>query len=423
MQKRLIQATATALLFATCVVPVYAHGNENKGGRGNEKAHNSSESEHGDRGLHLGWFKFGGSVSVGADAEADATCIANAKTAKKNAMTLAQDAYNDALAVARTAYLNAEASATQTRSAARLSARTTFLASDKGFAAWSAYLSARRAANTSWNQTVRAAKATWDSAKAAARSTMETAKAKAIADLQAAEAACSTSNPSSTDTTAPSAVTNLSLSGVTASAVTLSWTAPGDDGALGTATSYDVRYATSPITAANFASATVVTGEPAPAVAGTSQSMTVSGLGAGTTYYFALKTTDNATNVSAISNVPGITTISGDTVAPAAVTDLSLSGVTASAVTLNWSAPGDDNNVGIASSYDVRYSTSAITAANFGAATAATGEPVPGVAGTVQSMTVSGLNANTTYFFALKATDDASNVAAISNVASVQTAP
>jgi uncharacterized Zn finger protein len=49
----------------------------------------------------------------------------------------------------------------------------------------------------------------------------------------------------------------------------LTWTAPGDDGNSGTATSYDVRYSNSGvITEANWSSATTVTGEPTPSVAG-----------------------------------------------------------------------------------------------------------------------------------------------------------
>src|SRR5690242_17292972 len=38
---------------------------------------------------------------------------------------------------------------------------------------------------------------------------------------------------------------------------------------------------------------------------------------------------------------------------------------TATAATLTWTAPGDDANTGQASSYDLRYSTSPITASNF----------------------------------------------------------
>ena len=66
----------------------------------------------------------------------------------------------------------------------------------------------------------------------------------------------------------------------------------------------------------NWASATQVTGEPTPAAAGTNQSMVVSGLSAGTTYYFAIKTSDEMPNTSAISNSPSGTTTSSGGITP-----------------------------------------------------------------------------------------------------------
>lgn len=89
---------------------------------------------------------------------------------------------------------------------------------------------------------------------------------------------------------------------VATASVRLRWTAPGDDGAAGRATAYDLRYSTSPITAANFAQATLVNGEPAPAVAGSAESFTVYGLSDGVTYFFAIRTQDDAGNWSQVSN-------------------------------------------------------------------------------------------------------------------------
>ena len=104
--------------------------------------------------------------------------------------------------------------------------------------------------------------------------------------------------------------------------VTLRWTAVGDDSLTGTAASYQIRYSTAPITAANFASATAVTGVPVPAVAGTAQSVVVRSLSRQVTYYFALRTADDSGNVSALSNVPSTTTT--DTLAPAAIRTLAV---------------------------------------------------------------------------------------------------
>jgi hypothetical protein len=100
--------------------------------------------------------------------------------------------------------------------------------------------------------------------------------------------------------------------------VTLTWTAPGDDGQSGTASTYDLRYFNLPITETNFTLSTAVTGEPTPAAAGTTQSCMVTGLNYGTTYYFALKTADERGNWSLISNIavrtPAVPTGVGDEV-------------------------------------------------------------------------------------------------------------
>jgi len=119
---------------------------------------------------------------------------------------------------------------------------------------------------------------------------------------------------------APSAIAGLSVDNITGSSVRLNWIAPGDDGSTGTADAYDIRYSTSPITESNWDNATQATGEPAPLVAGTSQSFVVSGLSMETTYYFAIKTADEVPNWSGLSNVVNATTI--DDVPPAAINDL-----------------------------------------------------------------------------------------------------
>ncbi|MFD2612283.1 chondroitinase-B domain-containing protein [Paenibacillus gansuensis] len=118
-------------------------------------------------------------------------------------------------------------------------------------------------------------------------------------------------NAPSSDTSAPSAITNLAAGNPTSSSVQLSWTAPGDDGNTGTASSYDVRYSLAPITDSNFSSASQAANEPAPLVSGTNQTFTVSGLNASTTYYFAIQTKDEAGNASAVSNSVSATSAAG----------------------------------------------------------------------------------------------------------------
>jgi hypothetical protein len=123
------------------------------------------------------------------------------------------------------------------------------------------------------------------------------------------------------DVVPPAAIVNLAASMISDHTVHLTWTSPGDDGTIGVAAAYDVRYSTLPITDLNFASATPVTGVPAPAYAGTAQGVDVTGLTAGTTYYFAIKTRDEANNWSPVAVLLAPTTAL-DGVSPAKVGDL-----------------------------------------------------------------------------------------------------
>ena len=110
------------------------------------------------------------------------------------------------------------------------------------------------------------------------------------------------------DFTAPGVVSDLVVTDVITGAVTLSWTAPGDDGMAGTAASYDLRYYTEPITATNWVSAIQVVSQTVPVAAGMTQTATVDDLLSGT-LYFAVRATDEFGNVDDISNSPGATVV------------------------------------------------------------------------------------------------------------------
>jgi parallel beta-helix repeat protein len=225
--------------------------------------------------------------------------------------------------------------------------------------------------------------------------------------------------PPEEDTTPPAAVTDLAATSPTTSSIVLTWTAPGDDGSIGRATTYDIRYlaGTIPITNANWGVAVQATGEPSPSVAGNAESFTITGLSAGVQYYFALKTADEVPNWSGISNSPTATLPIEDTTPPAAVTDLAATSPTTSSIVLTWTAPGDDGSIGRATTYDIRYlaGTIPITNANWGVAVQATGEPSPSVAGNAESFTITGLSAGVQYYFALKTADEVPNWSGISN--------
>lgn len=107
-----------------------------------------------------------------------------------------------------------------------------------------------------------------------------------------------------------------------------------------------------------------------------------------------------------------------DTTAPAAVSNLAVSGTNATTASLTWTSPGDDASSGTATSYDIRYSTSNITEGNWSSATQVSGEPTPSITGSSESMTVTGLSQSTTYYFAIKTFDEVPNESSLSNVPS-----
>lgn len=244
-------------------------------------------------------------------------------------------------------------------------------------------------------------------------------------------------NTPETDVTRPAGVTNLSHASASDSTTHLLWTSPGDDSTTCTgtqqATAYDLRYSTSRLFQSNFnaAARAVVTWDGrtvygdasfafVPSPCGSNEEIIVAGLTPGTKHYFALKTADEAGNWSALSNLDSVTTTGGDTQRPAPTTSLVATATSTTSIRLTWRSVGDDSLSGTPASYTVKRSTSTIAEGNFAAATTVT-PPSAVVAGTAVTLDVTSLSAGTTYYFAIKTTDDASNASAISNVASCAT--
>jgi FtsP/CotA-like multicopper oxidase with cupredoxin domain len=151
---------------------------------------------------------------------------------------------------------------------------------------------------------------------------------------------------------------------VTSTGLTLNWAAP-----TGGAASYNVDVSTTlAFTAGTFTTTNVV--------GATTQA--VSGLSPNTTYYFRV------TAVNATGNSVAASPVRTQVTAPAAATSPAVTAgtVTATGLTLTWTAP-----VGGANSYTVQRSTNGTTWTNATAAITPTGA------------VVSGLAANTTYFF------------------------
>ncbi|MFI5303297.1 MAG: hypothetical protein ACHQYP_00755 [Nitrospiria bacterium] len=126
------------------------------------------------------------------------------------------------------------------------------------------------------------------------------------------------------DYSPPSSIADLSLvgNGIKNSSVLLTWTAPGDDGPIGTAMQYDIRYSEFQIVEdgavsdsnrqIGFDQANQAPNSLAPGPAGTHESFIVTGLDSNTVYYFAIKAIDKASNYATIStclNCPGHTAL------------------------------------------------------------------------------------------------------------------
>jgi hypothetical protein len=223
-------------------------------------------------------------------------------------------------------------------------------------------------------------------------------------------------NGNTADTTPPSAVTDLRTESPTINSIALVWTAPGDDGDSGTAAGYDIRYSTEFITDLNWETAVQVDDEPAPKACGEIETLRITNLDAGTTYYFALTVSDEVPNPSGLSNCVCDST-GQETTAPADITDLYAQHASATSFLLTWTAPGDDGANGTASTYDVRYSTEPITEQNWESTTRVADVHPPPPAGTPDSLLVSGLTAQTNYLFAVRTADEVPNWSGISNEA------
>jgi len=177
------------------------------------------------------------------------------------------------------------------------------------------------------------------------------------------------------DTTPPSTIENLAAGSPTTNSITMTWTAPGDDGITGTASQYDIRYSLSRIDNSNWASATQVTGEPLPKAFGRPEAFIVSGLSPSKLYHFAIKTGDEVPNWSGLSNLAGATTLTlpsvryiNGTVNSSALSQDPLAGVkitTGSLTTYTDSNGKYSFTVGsgsydLTATYDIRYYTGSL---------------------------------------------------------------
>lgn len=181
-------------------------------------------------------------------------------------------------------------------------------------------------------------------------------------------------NPNA-DTQAPTAASNLAVTGATSNSISLSWTAATDNVAV---TSYAIYMNGALKTSASGVSATIT------------------GLSASTTYSFYVVAKDAAVNSSPASNtVNGATTmVIPDTQNPTAPSNLIVSGSSSSTVSLSWTASSD--NIGV-SNYEI-YVNAVLKASTSGV-----------------SAIVNGLTPATAHSFYVIAKDAAGNSSASSN--------
>jgi hypothetical protein len=225
--------------------------------------------------------------------------------------------------------------------------------------------------------------------------------------------------PPESDDIPPATITDLALASRDSSAVVLRWTAPGDDGSVGVAWRYDLRHSESPITPESWSSSSQVGGEPTPGFPGWQQVFEVIHLQEGRTYYFAIRTFDDHSNVSPISNVLEVVPGSGrDTDPPSAISDLAAETGGKGSVRLTWTAPGNDGVEGTAWGYEIRYSPTPLDPSNFRTGRAVLQSPIPHPSGTRESFEITELEAGTVYYFGIRAWDEASNASPVSNFVS-----
>jgi chitodextrinase len=195
-----------------------------------------------------------------------------------------------------------------------------------------------------------------------------TVKAKdAAGNVSVASTALSVTTPDAPDSQAPTTPTGLSVINVTATGLTLNWTASTDNAGV---TGYDVYQ--NGVLQGSYVTTTA----------------NITGLSSGVTYLFTVKAKDAAGNISAFSAPLSVTTL--DILPPTIPTGLTASNITDTKVTLNWIASTD--NIGVIG-YDVFKDTVKINLS-----------PVPST-----SFAVTGLSPLTAYTFKVIAKDATGN--------------
>lgn len=108
----------------------------------------------------------------------------------------------------------------------------------------------------------------------------------------------------------PASIVDLAVANAGSSSVQLTWSAPGADGYVEPATSYDMRIANYNFTMASWSTLTQVSGTPTPGQPGIQESFAVTGLTPSIGYYVAVRGKDSFGTMSTAYNMVSFTTAS-----------------------------------------------------------------------------------------------------------------
>ena len=214
------------------------------------------------------------------------------------------------------------------------------------------------------------------------------------------------------DTVAPDGIADLAAESLGNGRARLRWSASGDNGRVGRAARHEVRFASFELSESNFEEATLLEA-PAPGEPGTALEFELSDLRAETDYWFAARTFDEAENPSGLSNLAQLAT--DDFEAPAQVADLVAEEVTGTRATMFWTAPGDNDTNGTATTYDLRFSFDPITDENFEDASQVGNMPDPSEGGTNEEVSLVSSEPIDVYL-GLITEDEVGNRSSLSNV-------
>lgn len=221
------------------------------------------------------------------------------------------------------------------------------------------------------------------------------------------------------DIEAPGSITDLEGTGVSETAVDLTWTAPGDNGYSGRAAYYDVYRYSLPVFDITKAER-VLAGVPA-AKQGTRETATAQPLIRDTTYFFTIQTFDEAGHDSLSAAAKAVTL---DLTPPAPIADLAArTGTNKGEIELSWTAVGDDGTAGTAVSYRIWRSASPITPDNLDQALLVAQNLTPSSSGGAESLVVAGLTYGAVNHFVVAAVDNRGNPGALGNGANAAAAP